>query len=96
MSVKHSMELIVQLLRYLRQGAEPPTAVCQKMSQAVGNRLFPSKHPREGFLVILLLCAVQCLIPIFLAATALAEDAAAPYHGPDSVKGAQKRIGREP
>jgi hypothetical protein len=89
MSVKHSTELILQLLSYLRQGAERPTAVCQKMSQAVGNRLCPSKHRREGFLVILLLCAVQCLIPIFLAATSLAEDAAAPHHGPDSVKRAQ-------
>ncbi len=55
----------------------------------VAKRLSPSKYPREGFVVILLLCAVQCLIPTFLTATALAEDGAAPHHGRDSVRRAQ-------
>jgi hypothetical protein len=59
------------------------------MSHAVKNRLSPSKHPLKGVLVILFLCAVQCLIPTFLIATALAEDAVAPHHGSDSVKRAQ-------
>jgi hypothetical protein len=90
MLVKHFTKPIVQLLSYLKRSGKRPTAVChQKISQAGGNRLSPSKHPREHSLVILVLCAIQCLIPTFLTATALAGDAAAPHHGCHSVKRAQ-------
>ena len=85
---QHSRELLVQLLSYVRR-AEYPTAACQKLGRAVGNLPSPSKHSHEGFLVILLICAVQCLIPTLSTTTALAEDAATPHHGSDSVKRAQ-------
>jgi hypothetical protein len=88
MPAQHCRQILVQLLSHVRR-AEYPAAAGQKLGRAVGNLRSPSKHPHEGFLVILLICAVQCLIPTFSTATVLAEDAATPHHDSDSVKRAQ-------
>jgi hypothetical protein len=88
MLVTHSTDLVVKVPSYYRQWVERDKAALQKLNDRVRKRLSASKHCPAS--VCLLLCvAAQCLIPTLLSATALAEDAAVPQHGSDSVKGAQ-------
>lgn len=81
MQLGHFARLIIDPFGGLELGTDRAGKSCKNAKQAVANHPVLFERNRQCSLLILLVCAVQCVIPYLSAATALAQDKTVTHSG---------------
>jgi hypothetical protein len=81
MQLEHFARLIVEPFNGLELGADRSSTERKNIKQSVAHRPTPFERNRQPCLLILFVCAVQCLIPHFSTAIAMAQDKTVPDSG---------------